>query len=62
MQGSETSGVVQLHMVKGQGHSDWEYRSLALDVRGKQRLYLENADAAPEKKKAGFRMLGVQWR
>lgn len=32
--GSAKSGVVNLHMVRGPGHKDWVYRSLALDVPG----------------------------
>lgn len=62
IEGSERSGVVSLHMVKGPGHPDYQYRFLALDVPGHPRLYLENAEASKEKKPAGFKMLGVQWR
>ena len=32
--GSERSGVVYLHMVKGPGYPDWNYRVFALDVPG----------------------------
>ncbi|KAL2040421.1 hypothetical protein N7G274_006864 [Stereocaulon virgatum] len=60
--GSAKSGVVNLHMVRDPAHKDWVYRSLALDVPGHPRIYLENADAAREQKKPGFKMLGVQWR
>lgn len=49
-------------MVKGPGDKSYQYRFLALDVPGHPRLYLENAEGTREKKKAGFRMLGVQWR
>ncbi|KAG8531696.1 uncharacterized protein KY384_003328 [Bacidia gigantensis] len=64
VEGSERKGVVQLHMVKGPGQSDFEYRFLALDVPGFPRYYLENAstDTGTKKKAAGLRMLGVQWR
>ncbi|KAL9102449.1 MAG: hypothetical protein Q9163_002410 [Psora crenata] len=62
VEGSERKGVVSLHMVKGPGHPDYEYRFLALDVPGYPRYYLENAHAPKEKRPAGFRMLGVQWR
>ena len=60
--GSDHSGVVTVHMVKGPGFPDWQYRLLALDVKGQPRYYLERAGASQEKKKPGFRMLGVQWR
>ena len=62
VEGSERKGVVSLHMVKGPGHPDYEYRMLALDVPGYPRHYLENASASRTKKPAGFRFLGVQWR
>ena len=62
VEGSERSGVVSLHMVKSPGDALYQYRFLALDVPGHPRLYLENADGSGEKKKPGFRMLGVQWR
>lgn len=59
--GSERSGIVNLHLVKGPG-SDWDYRVFALDVPGQPRLYLEGGDATAEQKKPGFKMLGIQWR
>lgn len=31
-------------------------------LEGQPRLYLENADAFQEKKRPGFKMLGIQWR
>ena len=62
VEGSERKGVVSLHMVKGPGHPEYEYRFLALDVPGYARHYLENANASKGKKPAGFRMLGIQWR
>lgn len=62
VEGSERKGVVSLHMVKGQGHPNYEYRFLALDVPGFPRHYLENAANAGEKKAAGFRLFGVQWK
>lgn len=62
VEGSKKSGVVSMHMVKGPGDALYQYRFLALDVPGYPRLYLENAEDTQEKKKPGFRMLGVQWR
>lgn len=60
--GSERSGIVNIHMVRGPGYPDWDYRVFAIDVPGQPRLYLEGGDATAQKKKPGFRMLGVQWR
>ncbi len=34
VEGSEQSGVVNIHMVKGPGYPDWDYRVFALDVPG----------------------------
>ena len=34
VEGSERSGVVNIHMVKGPGYPDWDYRVFALDVPG----------------------------
>ena len=62
VEGSERSGVVSMHMVKTPGDTLYQYRYLALDVPGQPRLYLENIDNALDKKKPGFRMLGIQWR
>ncbi|KAL9137459.1 MAG: hypothetical protein Q9175_001348 [Cornicularia normoerica] len=47
-------------MAKGPGYPDWDCRLFALDVPGQPRLYLEGGDATAEKKKPGFKMLGVQ--
>lgn len=62
VEGSERKGVVNLHMVKAPGQSNYEYRFLALDVPGYARHFLENANQSTTRKPAGFRMLGVQWR
>ena len=62
VEGSDRKGIVQVHMVKGPGHPDFQYRMLALDVPGFSRHYIESPTTAQEKKAPGFRMLGVQWR
>ena len=62
VEGSARSGVVSLHMVRGPGDAQYQYRFLVLDVPGQSRLYLEKADGDGSKKRNGFRMLGVQWR
>ena len=62
VEGSERKGVVSLHMVRGPGHPNFEYRFLALDVQGFARYYLENATESKKKNPVGFKMLGVQWR
>ncbi|KAL8754664.1 MAG: hypothetical protein Q9199_004195 [Rusavskia elegans] len=61
VEGSSRRGVVNLHTFKGPG-ADWQYKYLALDVKGQPRIYLENTDATPEKKHSSFNFLGMQWR
>ena len=62
VEGSDRKGVVNLHMVKAPGQSNYEYRFLALDVPGHARHFLENADEKKSTTSKGFRMLGVQWK
>lgn len=66
-----------MHLTKGPGQSKYQYKYLALDVKGLHnpteqrnrcltlagysRVYLENADAAKEQKKTGTKMFGVRW-
>lgn len=61
VEGSSRRGVVNLHKFKGPG-ADWQYKYLALDIKGQPRIYLENTDATPEKKHSSFNFLGMQWR
>ncbi|KAL9627861.1 MAG: hypothetical protein Q9204_006283 [Flavoplaca sp. TL-2023a] len=61
-EGSSRRGVVSLHTFKGPGASDWQYKYLALDVKGQPRIYLENIDATPGKQHSSFNFLGMQWR
>jgi mitochondrial import inner membrane translocase subunit TIM21 len=50
-------------MTKRPSDGEFVYKYLALDVKGHQRIYLENADAIskrPEKSKT--KLFGVSWR
>lgn len=58
--GPLNNGTAQLHMVKGRGHSDYEYKYLFVEVKGHDRIYLENADAAGASKKK-LSWFGVNW-
>ncbi|TAQ85819.1 hypothetical protein B7494_g5861 [Chlorociboria aeruginascens] len=63
VEGPLDKGVVNLHMIKRPNDSEFVYKYLFLDVKGHQRIYLENADAsldAPGKNKSKF--FGVSWR
>ncbi|KAI4128666.1 MAG: hypothetical protein LQ347_004071 [Umbilicaria vellea] len=60
VEGPLNSGVVNMHMTKAPGQSEYQYKYLALDVKaGHSRIYLENVDAAKEQKKTGMKMFGV---
>ncbi|KAI4138342.1 MAG: hypothetical protein L6R39_006834 [Caloplaca ligustica] len=61
-EGSSRRGTVNLHTVKAPGQSEWEYKYLALDVKGQPRIFLENADASPGKERSRLNFLGMQWR
>lgn len=56
--GKQANGTVQLHMSRRPGE-DFQYQLLALDVPGKQRVYLENASAMTQAK-AG-KLFGINW-
>ncbi|KAI1434545.1 import inner membrane translocase subunit tim-21, mitochondrial [Xylaria sp. CBS 124048] len=45
VEGPLNNGLVNVHLVKRAGHHEFEYRYLFLDVKGHNRIYLENADA-----------------
>ncbi|KAI0023071.1 import inner membrane translocase subunit tim-21, mitochondrial [Xylariomycetidae sp. FL0641] len=62
VEGPLNNGVVYVHLEKRAGHHDFEYRYFFVDVKGQQRIYLENADAkssSQDSKK--FKLFGVNW-
>ncbi|KAI1163338.1 import inner membrane translocase subunit tim-21 [Nemania serpens] len=62
VEGPLNDGAVNVHLVKRAGHNEFEYKYLFIDVRGHQRIYLENADTKPSSsglKK--LRLFGVNW-
>ncbi|OAQ69078.1 import inner membrane translocase subunit tim-21 [Pochonia chlamydosporia 170] len=59
--GPNQNGVAQLHMVRRRGESDFEYKYLFLDVKGHERIYLENADSASSSGKKHLSFFGVKW-
>ena len=61
VEGSERSGVVNLHIFKRPEQTDYEYKYLALDVKGYPVLYLENSNAKRVKPKSGFSLFGARW-
>ena len=61
VEGPATKGTVNLHMTRRPGEKEWEYRMLALDVPGRERVYLENADAKAVDQRRQGKMFGVSW-
>ncbi|KAM0465571.1 hypothetical protein ACHAPV_001623 [Trichoderma viride] len=62
VEGPKGNGVVQCHMVIPRGESEYDYKYLFVDVKGHERIYLENADTA--KARAGKKpvsFFGVKW-
>ncbi|KAF4587375.1 import inner membrane translocase subunit tim-21 [Ophiocordyceps camponoti-floridani] len=55
------NGVAQLHMVKRQGESDYEYRYFFVDVKGHERVYLEKATSESGPGKKQLSLFGVKW-
>ena len=52
-----------MHLVKRPSDSEHEYKYFFVDIKGHERIYLENADAARAKdgENKGFRMFGIKW-
>lgn len=65
IQGPRGSARVNLHLVKRAGGSEYEYKYFFLETRNRQRIYLENADAAAraegKRKSEGLKMFGIRW-
>lgn len=63
VKGPKASGIVYVHMIKRPSEKKFDYKYLALDVAGKNRIYLEDSD---EKLKGPatkvFKLFGVTWR
>lgn len=62
VEGPKNRGSVDMHLIRKKGDSDFEYQYFFVDVRGHERLYLENAAARGSGKKGnGVRMLGINF-
>ncbi|QSZ33119.1 hypothetical protein DSL72_002705 [Monilinia vaccinii-corymbosi] len=62
VEGPLNRGVVNLHMVRRPPETEFVYKYLFLDVKGHQRIYLENADATDGPGKNKSRLFGITWR
>ncbi|OCK85982.1 TIM21-domain-containing protein [Lepidopterella palustris CBS 459.81] len=61
VEGPLNQGVVNIHMTKKPSQDEFEYQVLAVDIKGHQRIYLENADAKKDSGKGPTKMFGVRW-
>jgi import inner membrane translocase subunit TIM21 len=61
VEGPLNTGVVKVHLVKYVGHDDFEYKYFFIDVKGNQRIYLENADASSSRDAKKYKLFGVNW-
>ncbi len=64
VQGPKGQGQVGMHLIRRANQDEYEYKYFFVDVRGHQRIYLENADTSSAPKSGdqkGFRMFGVKW-
>ncbi|OKL61955.1 Mitochondrial import inner membrane translocase subunit tim21 [Talaromyces atroroseus] len=63
VEGSLNEGTVHVHMIKPVDESSFQYRLLALDVRGHPRIVLEQtSDVALGGKTSPLKILGINWR
>ncbi|GAB1316647.1 mitochondrial import inner membrane translocase subunit tim21 [Madurella fahalii] len=63
VQGPRGTGRVNMHLVRRAGQGEYQYKYFFVDVKGHQRIYLENDDAprAQGGEQKGFRLFGVKW-
>ncbi|RDW91024.1 hypothetical protein BP5796_02189 [Coleophoma crateriformis] len=62
VEGPLNQGVVNLHMTKRPSESEFVYKYLYLDVKGNQRIYLENADTSPDgSRRSKTKFFGIEW-
>ncbi|KAK4199410.1 putative mitochondrial import inner membrane translocase subunit tim-21 precursor [Triangularia verruculosa] len=67
LKGPRGTGKAYVHLFKPVGGRQYEYKYFYVDVKGHQRIYLENAEAAAalaakeRSKTEGFKFLGIRW-
>ncbi|KAJ9136475.1 hypothetical protein NKR23_g9875 [Pleurostoma richardsiae] len=63
VEGPKNKGAVNIHLTKPAGHHEYEYRYFFVDVRGQQRIYLENAEGATQhgSTKRNTKLFGINW-
>ncbi|RFU28486.1 hypothetical protein B7463_g7866, partial [Scytalidium lignicola] len=62
VEGPLNTGVVNMHMIKRPSDHEFIYKYLAVDIKGHQRIWLENADGKPDSSaKSKTRFFGIEW-
>ncbi|KAL7629073.1 mitochondrial import inner membrane translocase subunit tim21 [Parahypoxylon ruwenzoriense] len=62
VEGPLNNGTVNVHLIRHAGHNDFKYKYLTVDIKGHQRIYLENADGKSSNADAKkFKLFGVNW-
>lgn len=61
IEGPLNNGTVHIHLIKYRGHSDYDYKYFYIDIKGHQRIYLENADASSQQGTGGMKLFGIKW-
>ncbi|KAI1336284.1 import inner membrane translocase subunit tim-21, mitochondrial [Xylariaceae sp. FL0016] len=61
VEGPLNNGTVNVHLVRHRGHQDFGYKYFFVDVKGQQRIYLENSDTKSSGDSKKFKFLGVSW-
>jgi import inner membrane translocase subunit TIM21 len=63
VRGPKGFGRASVHLIKRTDQVDHEYKYFYVDVKGHQRIWLENADAARAKpgERKPWRLFGVNW-
>lgn len=63
VEGPLNTGSVNIHLIKYRGRSEFEYKYFYVDVKGHQRIYLENDNANSDHGtgKTGTKLFGIKW-
>ncbi|KAJ0118120.1 import inner membrane translocase subunit tim-21 [Diaporthe amygdali] len=63
LEGPRNRGSAHIHLIRYAGHSEHEYKYFYVDVKGHQRVYLENADAKSQEDggRGGTKLFGIKW-
>ncbi|ORY09500.1 TIM21-domain-containing protein [Clohesyomyces aquaticus] len=61
VEGPLNQGVVHVHMTRKPSQSEFEYNTLAVDVKGHSRIYLENREDEGLGKRGGPKIFGARW-